>query len=201
MEPEKTIREWTDEQLAEWIDWIEGLFPEPYNTKRADHPMRQYALDRYHAANSPRPNRTSGQETTLVAERPGPPVAVMVSLPGPRAPHGPLRYLRLVGALLDAIHGAGKGAGHSFGVGHRVDPPRLPSAGGTHHWFARLGERASLLERPTIPTEKVVDRHLLSPLLSAVVRPQIRGCDLTTTTAFAPIRPLQQGDHGFGSLS
>ncbi len=153
------------------------------------------------AANSPRPNRTSGQETKLVAERPGPPVAVLVSFPGPRAPHGPLRYLRLVGALLDAFHGAGKGAGHSFGVGHRVDPPRLPFAGGTHHWLARLSERASLLERPTIPTEKVVDWHLLSPLPSAVVRPQIRGCDLTTTTAFAPIRPLQHIDHDFGSLS
>ena len=98
-----------------------------------------------------------------MAERPGPPVAVLVSLPGPCASHGPLRYLRLMGALLGAIHGAGKGAGHSLGVGHRVDPPRLPSAGGTHHWLARFGERASLLERPTITTEKVVDRHLLSP--------------------------------------
>jgi hypothetical protein len=28
------------------------------------------------------------------------------------------------------------------------------------------------------------------------VRPQIRGCDLTTATAFAPIRPLQNFDHG-----
>jgi hypothetical protein len=61
VELEKTIREWTDEQLAEWIDWIEGLFPEPYNTKRADHPMRQYALDRYHAAKKEQMRRKSSK--------------------------------------------------------------------------------------------------------------------------------------------
>src|SRR5215210_1168578 len=118
-------------------------------------------------------NRASGQETTLVAKCPGPPVAVMVSLPGPCAPHGPLRYLRLVGALLDAIHGAGKGGGHPPGVGHRIDPPGLTSARGARHRLARLSERALLLEWPAILTDKFVDRHLVSPLPSAVARPQI----------------------------
>src|SRR5215212_5303613 len=124
----------------------------------------------------------SRQKPRLVADRPGSPVAVMVSLPGPCAPHGPLRYLRLVGALLDAIHGAGKGGGHPPGVGHRIDPPGLTSARGARHRLARLGERALLLEWPAILTDKFVDRHLDSPLPSAVARPQIRGCDLSITT-------------------
>src|SRR5215217_55527 len=121
----------------------------------------------------PRPNRSSGQETTLVAERPGPPVALVVPLPGPRAPHRPPRHLRLVGAFLGAVHGAGKGSRHPPGVGHRVNTPSLPPAGGASDGVARLGERAPLLERPAILTDKFVDRHLVSPLPSAVARPQI----------------------------
>ena len=126
---------------------------------------------------------------TLVAERPGPPVAVMVSLPGPWPPRGPSHHLRLVGALLGAIHVAAKGGGHPPGVGHRIDPPGLTSARGASHRLARLSERALLLEWPAILTDKFVDRHLVSPLPSAVARPypNIARCDLSITTAFAPI--------------
>ncbi len=119
----------------------------------------------------PAPQPRLGQETTLVAERPGPPVAVTVSLSC--APRGPPHHLRLLGALLGAVHSARKGGGHPPGVGHRVDPPGLTPTRGARHRVAHVGERAPLLERSAILTDKFVDRHLVSPLPSAVARPQI----------------------------
>src|SRR5215210_2536036 len=149
----------------------------------AEHRRRQpgYCVAAGHIA------QQSRQKPRLVADRPGSPVAVMVSLPGPRAPRGPSHHLRLVGALLGAIHGAGKSGGLSPGVGHRIDPAGLAPARRTRHRGARLSERAPLLERSAIRTNKFVDRHPAPPFPAAVARPRIsRRCDLTTTMPCAP---------------
>src|SRR5215208_5041185 len=109
----------------------------------------------------------SRQKPRLVADRLGSPVAVMVSLPGLRAPRGPSHHLRLVGTLLGTVHGAGKSGRPPPGVGHRIDPPGLAPAGGARHRLAHLSERALLLEGPATLTDKFVDRHFVSPLPSA----------------------------------
>jgi len=42
---------WTKEELTALIEKIEQIrLPEPYNTKRADDPLRWVVLDAYHAA-------------------------------------------------------------------------------------------------------------------------------------------------------
>jgi len=109
-----------------------------------------------------------------VAYHPGPFVVMVVLFARPLTLYGSVRYLWLVGALLGAVHGAGKGVRHPFGIWHRIDAPRLSPARGTLHRIARFSERALLLEWSAILTDKVVDWHLVSPIPSALHVPERR---------------------------
>ncbi len=98
-------------------------------------------------------------------ERPGSPVAVLV-LPAGRcaAAHAPPDHLGLVGALLCPVHRVLEGGERRSEVGHGVDPLRRGSASRADRRVPGLLEGATLLKRPALSAEKLVDRHRNLPL-------------------------------------
>lgn len=134
-----------------------------------------------------------------VAHHPGSSVVMVVLFARSLTLHGSPCYLWLVGAFLGAVHGAGKGGGNPFGVWHRIDAPRFSPARGARHRVARLSERALLLEWPAILTDKVVDRHLVSPIPSALYVPKRRAVRFNHNHKLSTDHELTVSDHDHAS--